>query len=528
MQLLTLRVSQKSVVTIGFQGFTTIQTLTAPDAAVKLSGSGCLTVANNLNYGVLNVERGNVRLPSGASSDNGRRPVVFDAPGAEQAYVDGKFFTYVKTGSDGKVTLWLPVLGEGASYWGRMNGNTLEVSSLAEPPAEGDKVDLSVTDPSRQKKEKATPFTPSDPDNQGRLINGAAGVSFTLSGVGTKDSAPTFQGTGTLYVSGDNYLKELSGPYAVSGTGRLHVGRLSAPNLTAQGGLTIRADTGGAPTAWTKVPVSGGEMTLDLTAEYNGAAVPALFLAASPQTAYAPLPAAATGYHYEGTVKGGKLLVEAVENEQGELINLDASGHTFNAAGNYRIVSEGGTSGQIVVADGVSVKLTLAELSPAAICASARALRFARAAGRQCRGAGGGGRRRDPVAERHGRRWTRPAFPAAAPSALPKPPTSASPAARRCPAAPPAHRDRRDRRSERAHGARANRAQAGKSGALQRHHRQKRNRYPLAHSGAERHGRGGAQRSGHLRRRHQRRHGQPRRAARHPQRQGRPLRLHHL
>ena len=34
-QLLTLRVSQKSVVTIGFQGYTTIQTLTAPDAAVK-------------------------------------------------------------------------------------------------------------------------------------------------------------------------------------------------------------------------------------------------------------------------------------------------------------------------------------------------------------------------------------------------------------------------------------------------------------------------------------------------------------
>lgn len=72
-QLLTLRVSQKSVVTIGFQGYTTIQTLTAPDAAVKLSGSGCLTVANNLNYGVLNVERGNVRLPSGATSENGRR-----------------------------------------------------------------------------------------------------------------------------------------------------------------------------------------------------------------------------------------------------------------------------------------------------------------------------------------------------------------------------------------------------------------------------------------------------------------------
>lgn len=175
-QLLTLRVSQKSVVTIGFQGYTTIQTLTAPDAAVKLSGSGCLTVANNLNYGVLNVERGNVRLPSGATSENGRRPVVFEAPGAEQAYVDGKFFTYVKTGSDGKVTLWLPAPGEGGSYWGRMNGNTLEVSSLAEPPAEDDKVDLSVAEPFQAEAGKSYTLYATDPADQDRFINGAAGA----------------------------------------------------------------------------------------------------------------------------------------------------------------------------------------------------------------------------------------------------------------------------------------------------------------------------------------------------------------
>ena len=192
-QLLTLRVSQKSVVTIGFQGFTTIQTLTAPDAAVKLSGSGCLTVANNLNYGVLNVERGNVRLPSGASSDNGRRPVVFEAPGAEQAYVDGKFFTYVKTGSDGKVMLWLPVPGEGGSYWGRMNGNTLEVSSLAEPPAEDGKIDLSEAEPFQAEAGKSYTLYATDPANQGRVISGAAGASFTLAGVGTEGSAPTFR-----------------------------------------------------------------------------------------------------------------------------------------------------------------------------------------------------------------------------------------------------------------------------------------------------------------------------------------------
>ena len=360
-QLLTLRVSQKSVVTIGFQGFTTIQTLTAPDAAVKLSGSGCLTVANNLNYGVLNVERGNVRLPSGASSDNGRRPVVFEAPGAEQAYVDGKFFTYVKTGSDGKVTLWLPVPGEGGSYWGRMNGNTLEVSSLAEPPAEDGKIDLSEAELFQAEAGKNYTLYATDPANQGRVIRGAAGASFTLTSAGTEGSAPTFEdGGGTLYVSGDTYLHALSGPYAVSGTGRLHVGTLSGDGLTAQGGLTIRAAGGKAPAAWTAVQVSGGDAALDLTAQYNGADLPVLFFAENPQTVYAPLPAAAAGYHYAATVQGGKLLLQAVEDEEGASVTLDASDHTFDASGNYRIVSEGGTSGKIIVADGVSVKLTLA------------------------------------------------------------------------------------------------------------------------------------------------------------------------
>ena len=43
-------------------------------------------------------------------------------------------------------------------------------------------------------------------------------------------------------------------------------------------------------------------MALDLTAEHNGAAVPVLFFAANPQTAYAPLPQAAAGYHYAATV----------------------------------------------------------------------------------------------------------------------------------------------------------------------------------------------------------------------------------
>ena len=137
-------------------------------------------------------------------------------------------------------------------------------------------MDLSAAEPFRAEAGKSYTLYASDPANQGRVINGAAGASFTLAGAGTEGSAPTFQeGGGTLYVSGDTYLNVLSGPYAVSGTGRLHVGTLSAPNLTAQGGLTIRAARGDAP-AWTAVQVSGGEMALDLTAEYNGAAVPVL------------------------------------------------------------------------------------------------------------------------------------------------------------------------------------------------------------------------------------------------------------
>lgn len=117
-----------------------------------------------------------------------------------------------------------------------MNGNTLEVSSLAEPPAEDDRVDLSVAEPFQAEAGKSYTLYATDPADQDRFINGAAGASFTLTAAGTEGSAPTFQGGGgTLYVSGDTYLSALSGPYAVSGTGRLHVGTLSGARADGAG-----------------------------------------------------------------------------------------------------------------------------------------------------------------------------------------------------------------------------------------------------------------------------------------------------
>ena len=360
-QLLTLRVSEKSVVTVGFQGFNTIQTLAAPDASVKLSGSGRLTVANNLNFGVLTVERGNVRLPASAVSSNGRKPVVFEAPGAERVTVDGEFWSYVTVGSDGEATLWLPPLGEGGAYWGRMNGNTLEVSSLEEPPQEDDEVDLSAQGEFQAQEARNYALYSSDPSVQNRVLNGAPGASFTLAGVGTETSAPVFQGGGgTLFVSGENHIDTLSGPYAVSGTGRLYVKTLSAPSLAAQGTVMICAAAGDAPSAWRRAEVSGGEMQAALTAEYEGGGVPALFFEGDLHTVYAPLPAPEDGYHYQGVIRDGRLLLTAVEDEEGAAVTLGAQDVTFDRGGNYRLVSEGGTSGRILVADGVSVKLTLA------------------------------------------------------------------------------------------------------------------------------------------------------------------------
>lgn len=363
-QLLTLRLSEKTVLTLGFQGFSTIQTLTAPDASVKLSGSGCLTVANNLNCGVLNVERGNVRLPGGASSSNGRSPVVFDnAVGAEQVNVDGKFFTYVKTGSDGRVTLWLPPLADGRSYWGLMNGNTLEVSSLEEPPQGESELDVSEADPFQAEADKSYTLKASDAADQDRVINGVQSASFTLTGVGAEGSAPTFQGGGgTLYVSGTNRLAALSGPYAVSGTGRLYIQSLTGTDVTAKGALVIRVGGGSAPASWSKVSVAGGAMSMELAATFDGGAIPALFFENDSASVYAPLPSAPAGYHYEATVRDGGLLLEAVENEQGDAVTLGKEDCTLTTGGNYRLVSaaDGGVSGNIVVADGVSAKLTLA------------------------------------------------------------------------------------------------------------------------------------------------------------------------
>ena len=181
--------------------------------------------------------------------------------------------------------------------------------------------------------------------------------------------------------------------------------------------------------------------------------------------------------------------------------------------GTIRVVSEGGTSGKIIVADGVSVKLerlagafTSGDLRIGAV--RCRLRRCSRAPMPQARWRWA---RAPPCRSAVRARWTHPAPPAAVRSPSVKPPTSAFPAARRCPAAPLSRPTViAVTNDENAPMARTQIVlKLGNEEPFNVTTGSKRNRDPLARTGAERHGRGGAQRSGYLRRRHQWRRCQP-------------------
>lgn len=126
-ELLTLKLSDGVSASIRFSGRNRLETLAANGAKVDISGTGLLTVRNNLNCDSLTVRGGSVFLPRSARSLNGWQPVRFEAEGAREATLDGAFLTELECDETGAVTVWLPPREGG--YTGAMNGNTLEIQS---------------------------------------------------------------------------------------------------------------------------------------------------------------------------------------------------------------------------------------------------------------------------------------------------------------------------------------------------------------------------------------------------------------
>ena len=355
-RLLTLNLNSGVAATLGFSGVNTLSTLAASAAHVVIDGTGSLSVQNNLNCASLTVYSGNVSLPSGATSTNGYQPYRFSAAGARRVTLEGQSYGELCADAQGNVCVWLPAPQSGLTYRAALNGDSLDITALSPAPAPDDQVDLSESAVFQAQPNKSYTLVASSPDSQDRVINGAAGASFTLAGIGTASSAPTFQGNGgTLYLSGDNHILALSAPYALSGSGRLYIQSLTASDLTAHGALTVCVQTGSPPASWIEVQVTGGEMSPDITASFGGSDWPALYLTGQPQKLYAPLPAPETGMRYEGVIEGGRVTLSAVP-VQAETLVVPPEGLTLGS-GDFRLA--GASEGSLTFSDGCNATLTL-------------------------------------------------------------------------------------------------------------------------------------------------------------------------
>ena len=355
-RLLTLNLNSGVAATLGFSGVNTLSTLAASAAHVVIDGTGSLSVQNNLNCASLTVYSGNVSLPSGATSTNGYQPYRFSAAGA-------------RAGDPGRTVL-RRVVRRRAGQRVRMASRAAIRADVPRGPQRrqpghhrpvpraraGRPVDLSESAVFQAQPNKSYTVVAASPNSQDRVINGAAGASFTLAGIGTAASAPTFQGNGgTLYLSGDNHILALSAPYALSGSGRLYIQSLTASDLTAHGALTVCVQTGSLPASWIEVQVTGGEMSPEITASFGGSDWPALYLTGQPQKLYAPLPAPETGMRYEGVIEGGRVTLSAVPI-QAETLVVPPEGLTLGS-GDFRLA--GASEGSLTFSDGCNATLTL-------------------------------------------------------------------------------------------------------------------------------------------------------------------------
>lgn len=147
-QLLTLRLPGGTAASLGFSGQSSIHTVAASGASLIIDGAGSLKVTGNFNCDDVLVLGGSVTLPAGVTSGNGRAPVAFSAPGAQKACLDGRYYCDIAPDASGGVTLWLPpYTGEGG-YWGRMEGDTLQIFSIQGEPETDGEIDLSLDEPS--------------------------------------------------------------------------------------------------------------------------------------------------------------------------------------------------------------------------------------------------------------------------------------------------------------------------------------------------------------------------------------------
>ena len=328
---------------------------------VRFSGKGILSVGSIKGSGVT-VVGGNVKLPSGTTSQNGRVSYVFEATGTTSAQIDGVPYADYSGPNGDSAYLWLTPPSSGQIYTATISGSTLLISSTVTPSGTTThNLDIIADLPSTTGATYqlgGTTLPPQTlqvyPSGVTLLMDSLLAPSVSLQA----DAAFTLQNTGT------SKLSALTGAQTVTltGSGSLTVGNIAC-GISMSAPLILRYDNP-APnplSSWQSLPVTGSTSAVT-HATLDGKRIGAAFWGQDTANVWLPAGTLQNGLSYVAEIVGDELKITTQPAANQTLVLTD-SDLIISANGTYRIVSGGLVTGNIIVKSGVEAKLTLADVT---------------------------------------------------------------------------------------------------------------------------------------------------------------------
>ena len=364
-----LTVEDGASIQMAYIGRNLIAKMHTGSGSIQFNATGSLTVSaiDDPGKGHLTMAGGNIAMPAGTVSQNGRKSYSFDATGATAAMVDGNAFTFNTPDRYGMAYLWLPAPDAGNSYRSSVTGGVLMVQSVPDEPS-GPQVYYmdSAADLDAAAGESYAILSGSGTVLEHRLKVNQSGVNLVFHGVDFASTANVEASEVTrLYISGDCKLKSIAASAAVnlSGTGTLDVTTLAVDTLNCANTVRLRfgTSTGSCFAGWQNL-ISPVDLSGVNGLTYGGRNYAIAYSPSDPTALNTPLPTPASGMIYHLELNGA--ILEATQIPVGtSTLTLGSSNITITASGSYVVVAESGASGSLIVKDGVTADLIFRSVS---------------------------------------------------------------------------------------------------------------------------------------------------------------------
>ena len=335
------------------------------DGEILFDGTGSLVVntVDDLGNATMTMAGGSLLLPDAAISANGRKRYDFNATGASSAIVDNAYFPFSQPDGSDVAHLWLPLPDAGESYRSTVVSGVLTVLSAPEEPSGSTVFDMDGTPELKVVAGQSYAIVSGTGTPIAHTLTvDQSGVTLVLNNVDFSTTADvTLLNTSRLHLNGSVNLKSVSTTATanLSGTATLLVGTLNVAALNCANTVKLCFGTNGGAcfSAWQTL-VSPTDLDAVTSLTYNGQSYAIAYAASDHLTVYTPLPTPASGMRYDLQLNGTTLTATQIPVGTQTLV-MGATGIHITASGSYVIVSDGDTTGGLIIADGLNVSLIL-------------------------------------------------------------------------------------------------------------------------------------------------------------------------